>query len=306
MCRYRTPKEPSLEFLFLYLNKNHDVFQLKYLPDVEPVFMFMSQFSHEVSAAISCNTNIQWVYDAAVGFYWSAYATKNTGVAVTKIKNMLEHVKLYFKKTNNTTENKKLVFKRGMGVLAPAVYSNTDKNPICVQMAAFYLLCGDRFIYSHRFATLILDQGLDFLNGKAMSVTLVLNNKPCERLSRYVFRPWLLRTYNLWDFTSAFEMVTISFLSSSDKLQFDFIKSIMESDTLPNGWDTYKHYPLYAEYYQSKTHCLRRFSRKVVCELISDKLPNRAELYIGNDDDLKNISEVEQKKHMINVKITQI
>ena len=65
---------------------------------------------------------------------------------------------------------------------------------------------------------------------------------------------------------------------------------------MPNGWDTHKYYPLDSEYYQSKTHCLRRFSRKVVCELISAKLLNRADLYIGNDVDLTKISEVEQKK----------
>ena len=153
--------------------------------------MFMSQFSPEISAAISCNTNIQWVYDAAICYYWTGYSTKHAGVAVTRIKTMLEHVKLYLKKTTNTIENKRHVFKRGMGVLASAVYSNTGKNQICSQMAAFYLLGGDRFIYSHRFAPLILDQVLDYLNGKAMAVTLDINNKPCERLSRYVFRPWL-------------------------------------------------------------------------------------------------------------------
>ena len=114
MCRYRIPKEPSLEFLFLYLNKNHDVFQLKYLTDVEPTFMFMSQFSPEVSANISCNTNIQWVHDAAICYYWTGYSTKHAGVAVTRIKTMLDHVKLYLKKTNNTIENKRPVFKRGM------------------------------------------------------------------------------------------------------------------------------------------------------------------------------------------------
>ena len=129
-----------------------------------------------------------------------------------------------------------------------------------------------------------------------MSVTIDINNKPCERLSRCIFRPWLLRTYNLWDFTRAFEMVTISSLSSREKLQFEFIKAIMESDTLPNGWDTYKYYALDYSYYQSKTHCLRRFSRKVVYEFISAKLLNIVALYVGTDDDLTKISETEQKK----------
>ena len=147
MCRYRIPVLPPLEFLFLYLNKNHDVFQLKYLPDIEHTFIFMSQFCPEVSDAISSNTNIQWVYDSAVGFYWSSYSTKNAAVAVAKIKTMSQHVSLYLRKTKNTNENKSPDFKRGMGVLASAVYSNTGKNPICAQMAAFYLLGGNRFIY---------------------------------------------------------------------------------------------------------------------------------------------------------------
>ena len=91
-------------------------------------------------------------------------------------------------------------------------------------------------------------------------------------------------------------MVTISSLSISDKFQFDFIKNISKSDTLPNDWDAYKYYPFDAEYHQSKTHFLHKFSRKLVCELICDKLPNMVDLYIGNDDDLQNITEVEQVK----------
>ena len=34
----------------------------------------------------------------------------------------------------------------------------------------------------------------------------------------------------------------------------------------------------------------------MVCEIICSKLYNRVELYIGNDDDHKKISEVEQKR----------
>ena len=253
MCRYHIPKEQSLEFLFLYLNKNHDVFQLKYLPDVEPAFILMSQCSPEVSTDTSCNTKIKWVCDSAFGYYGVGYSTKHDGDAETKIKTMLDHVKLYLKKYNNTNENKRPDFKRGMGVLASAVYLNTCKTPMCAQMAAFYLLGGDRVIYSHKFAPLMLDQALDFLNVRSMTVTLDINNKPCERLSRYIWRPWFLRAYNIWDFTREFDMVTISSLSSSGELQFDIIKAIMEADTLPNGWDTYKYYTLDDIYYQSQT-----------------------------------------------------
>ena len=112
-------------------------------------------------SAIGYNTNIEYVYDTSVGYYWSYYSTKNAPMANIHVASMMTHVATYLKRvgydTENPANNGTSNFSKGLRVLASAVFSNTGQHSICAQAAGYYLLGGDRFIYSDRFAPLILD-----------------------------------------------------------------------------------------------------------------------------------------------------
>ena len=97
-CRYREPKIPSDLLFMLSVNKSNDVCQLEYLPDIEYPFIYISPYSPDIVAIVQCNTNIQWVYDTRIGFYFSMYSTKNAASAQSKVREMKSQLELFLRK----------------------------------------------------------------------------------------------------------------------------------------------------------------------------------------------------------------
>ena len=192
MCRYRYPRKPTKAHVELFLNSDHDVCHLKCEHETSPPFIYISTYPLEIMGVLGCNVNISYVFSSRIGFYFCGYSTKNQAASTNNVKTLKAQIKLYLQTKADTD---KTDFQKGLGVLASALLALTGQHAISDQIAFYYILNGERFIYSHAFAPLILGQLIDYLLGNDLKITYDIRNRSTERLSRYLFRSPLLESY---------------------------------------------------------------------------------------------------------------
>ena len=91
-------------------------------------------------------------------------------------------------------------------------------------------------------------------------------------------------------------MVTLASLTVEEEIQLEALNMLMRTDIIPDNADVHTHYQLMENNSQHSTHCLVKFSKLKVCEIIGTKLPDRQSLYIGRDEELQTNSSNQQIK----------
>lgn len=184
-CRFLFPKLPHTKTVFDDKTKD-SAFTLHRLVDGKKVDSkswliypkrpigseYINQHSHAVSEVLNCNSNIQ-IGDPTHVFYSTLYTSKSTQeddanrqkrVAMAIVRRLLRQERMIL---SGEMERIPSGFSEGISRLLCGLNAATSRDVVSAPMAHF-LVCrhGKRFVYSHDFAPLLINQMDDTLAGR--------------------------------------------------------------------------------------------------------------------------------------------
>ena len=219
-CRHFLPHfptrdEPAIE---LFFNKHGDVYEMVLKKFMRISSIYFAEFNPIVVGIMMCNSMLTYVRDPNVGFYLTEYSTKYQAKTKKESNALQDHLLKYFRRNLPTEEKKdetgnivrKTAFQKGLGLLSSGIYHNVGDVVVGAPMASHYNLKGDRFIFTCGWAYIIFNQVISYLSGGKQQVTLDIQNRNVERLTRYIYRHIALQTLNLWSFSEKFDLILLS------------------------------------------------------------------------------------------------
>jgi hypothetical protein len=98
-------------------------------------------------------------------------------------------------------------FRSGLGLMQCAVRGRTAGEAVGAQMAAYLVLGGHCFEFSHEFTVLPLRQALALLKGEQIHASIGPNGKLFVTYNDYRFRPNQLEEMNWYEYSSQYKTV---------------------------------------------------------------------------------------------------
>lgn len=148
---------------------------------------FVNQHSHIISEILNCNSNIQ-VGDPSQVFYSTLYSSKSTQkedaerqqrIAKCVIRRLIrqEHMILMGELTPQQTE-----FAKGISLMLSGLNAATSRDVVSAPMCHLLISqFGERFVYSHEFAPLLVNHMDDTLNDRTVNNIIRKTRKPGKK-----------------------------------------------------------------------------------------------------------------------------
>ena len=95
---------------------------------------------------------------------------------------------------------------QGIGILQSAAYNFTKYDAIAAPLAAYLLLGGSLFHYSHDFSPLPFRQGVEFLENKPVQTLVDNDHRPSTAVLDYLCRSSILETTSWYRFCQRYEV----------------------------------------------------------------------------------------------------
>ena len=169
--------------------------------------IYMSPATLETLLIFMCNTNIQYVHDHMLSYYFAGYQTKTNKTNAASFATMATA----FSRHYDRNKNEKGTMGDGLGRLVSCCRAHTSDEVIGAPMAGYLLLGGDTYVFSHGFERISWLQGLAFLQGEPIYTTYkTQGGAPTAAAIDYRYRPKELETKSWSEMVRCYEFIPLN------------------------------------------------------------------------------------------------
>ena len=192
-------------------------------------FSFITTSNNPIAAITRANNNIRYVRDHHMSVYLGMYLTKSKRVSTDATADSIAAIMKYQSRraVKRMTDAKDIPagvraeqcaasdvkeiivntkFKDGLGMMQCAVRGRTAGEAVGAQMAAYLILGGRVFQFSHDFAPMPLAQAYDYLQGNTIRAVVGRKGGVFSSFMDYAFRPDELNSMCWYEYLSHYRL----------------------------------------------------------------------------------------------------